>query len=180
MRRLLRFSVGFAIACALGTTVLWGSNSAALWCVALAVGIICLAVQRRRKYLQTAALLFFGLGAGLFWCGQYHDIYLSSLEPMDGVTVPLSVTAMDYSRKTKYGCSVEAVAFLDGKPYFLTVYPKETAPIVPGTLLAGEFRLRLTKGFCLLPWKRTVFGRYPENGGVIPQIGLEQPPVSSC
>ncbi len=144
MRRLLRFSVGFAIACALGTTVLWGSNPAVLWCVALAMGIICLAVQRRRKYLQTAALLFFGLGAGLFWCGQYHDIYLSSLEPMDGVTVPLSVTATDYSQKTKYGCSVEAVAFLDGKPYFLTVYPKETAPIVPGTVLEGEFRLRLT------------------------------------
>ena len=63
---------------------------------------------------------------------------------MDGVTVPLSVTATDYSQKTKYGCSVEAVAFLDGKPYFLTVYPKETAPIVPGTVLEGEFRLRLT------------------------------------
>lgn len=70
MRRLLRFSVGFAIACALGTTVLWGSNPAALWCVALAVGIICLAVQRRRKYLQTAALLFLGLGAGFSGAGS--------------------------------------------------------------------------------------------------------------
>lgn len=144
MRRLLRFTIGFASACALGTTVLWGSNLTVLWLAALAAGIICLAVQRKREFLQTAALLLLGLGAGLFWCGQYHSIYLSSLEPMDGMTVPLSVTATDYSQKTKYGCSVEVVTVLDGKPYFLTAYPKETTPIAPGTVLEGEFRLRLT------------------------------------
>lgn len=144
MRRLLWFTVGYASACALGTTVLWGSNLTALWLAALASGIICFVVHRKRKFLQTAALLFLGLGVGLFWCGQYHGIYLSSLEPMDGMTVPLSVTATDYSQKTKYGCSVETVTFLDGKPYFLTAYPKETTPIAPGTVLEGEFRLRLT------------------------------------
>lgn len=144
MRRLLLFTVGFASACAVGTTVLWGSTLTAFWIAALAAGIVCLAVRRKHRFLQGVALLFLGLGAGLFWCEQYHGIYLSPLEPMDGMTVPLSVTATDYSQKTKYGCSVEAVTFIDGKPYFLTAYPKENTLIAPGTVLEGEFRLRLT------------------------------------
>ena len=64
MRRLMRFTIGFAAACALGAGLLWQKNLVPLALYALFAGILCLALRHRDPIFRTPALLLLGMGIG--------------------------------------------------------------------------------------------------------------------
>ncbi len=144
MRRLMRFTIGFAAACALGTVLLWQRNLFPLILYALCAAILCAVLQRRNSLFRTPALILLGLGLGFAWLLLYRAVYLSPLEGLDGKTVPLSVTATNFSEQTDYGYTVDAVAELEGKPYVLRVFQSENRMLSPGTVINGDFKLRMT------------------------------------
>lgn len=144
MRRLMRFTIGFAAACALSAAAFWRGTPPLFLLVTLLAAAACFALQKRRPELRTPALILLGAFAGLTWFSLYRTIYLSPLEKLDGATVRLHVTTTNYSEPTDYGYQVEAVAELEGRLCFLRVFQSENRVFPPGTVLEGDFRLRLT------------------------------------
>lgn len=144
MRRLMRFTIGFAAACALGVGLLWQKCLVPLTLYALFAGSLCVVMRRRDPIFRTPALFLLGMGIGFGWLSLYRAVYLSPLEALDGETVHLSVTATDFSEQTDYGYTVDAVAELEGKIYSLRVFQSGDQPLAPGMVLNGDFRLRLT------------------------------------
>ena len=144
MRRLMRFTIGYAAACALGVGLLWQKGLVPLTLYALFAGSLCVVMRRRDPIFRTPALFLLGMGIGFGWLSLYRAVYLSPLEALDGETFHLSVTATDFSEQTDYGYTVDAVAELEGKIYSLRVFQSEDQPLAPGMVLNGDFRLRLT------------------------------------
>ncbi len=144
MRKLVRFTVGFAISCALGAVLLWQKKILPLALYALLCSVLCMMLQKKSPLFHTMAVVLLGLAAGFSWVGLYCSIYLAPLEALDGETVTLNVTTTDFSESTEYGYSVDAATFLNGRPYFLRVYQKEDRLLEPGTEIVSEFKVRLT------------------------------------
>lgn len=144
MRKLLRFTIGFAIACAVSGLLLWQKNLIAMIAFSFLSGGICAVIQGENQRWKTAVLVLFGMGMGFSWCAFYHAFYLGPLEKLDGTTKHLHVTVIDYSEKTAYGYSVNGVAVMDGKPYFLRIYQKEDSLLSPGIEMEANFGIRLT------------------------------------
>lgn len=144
MRKLLRFSIGFSVACAASGLLLWQKNVTMLIVFSFLCSIFCSFLQRNDRRLKEISLILLGLGVGFFWCALYHGFYLAPLERLDGETVHLYATATDYSEETMYGYSVDAVITVDGRPYSIRVYQKENFPVEPGTAVEADFSIRLT------------------------------------
>ena len=144
MRRLMRFTIGFAAACAVSAAALWQRNLLPLILYTAVAAGLCIALQRRNPMFRTPAIIFMGLCVGFGWFSLYQTAYLSPIEALDGTTLHLRVTTMDFSEQTDYGYSVDAVVKLEGKPYFIRVYQSEDQILEPGTVMEGEFAIRLT------------------------------------
>lgn len=144
MRKLFRFTLGFALACGLTGWLLWQKNLTAMIAYAFASFLLCLVLRKKIPTFQSPMLIFLGLAMGFVWSGAYRGIYLRPLETQDGQTVHLKATAMGYSESGDYGNTLEAFAMVDGKPYFLRINQSDREMIQPGTVLEGDFRLRLT------------------------------------
>ncbi len=144
MRRLMWFTIGFAAACGVGTTLLWTVSLTPLAVYAVICGLICFAIRRKGVAVYAFSMLLLGIGCGISWLAAYKSLYLAPLEKIDGESFSASVTITGYSEKTDYGCSVDALAFFDGKPYTLRVYQKGSQQLTPGTVLEASFKFRLT------------------------------------
>lgn len=144
MRRLMRFTIGFAAACAIGAAALWQKNLLPLMLYAAVAAGLCIALRRHNPMFRTPAIFFLGLCAGFGWFSLYQTVYLSPIEALDGTTLHLSATTTGFSERTDYGYSVDAVVNLEGKPYFIRIYQDEDRMIEPGTVMEGEFAIRLT------------------------------------
>ena len=144
MRRLVRFTAGFAVACAVSALLLWQKNLLLPAIYALLCGLLCGALQRKNSLFSGATVLLLGLAAGFGWFALYRNVYVAPLEALDGQTLRLRVTTTDFSQRTDYGYSVDGVTFLEGKPYFLRLYQKENKMLEPGTVLEADCKLRLT------------------------------------
>lgn len=144
MRRLMRFTIGFAAACAISAAALWQKNLLPLMLYAAAAAGLCIALRRHNPMFRTPAIIFLGLYAGFGWFSLYQTNYLSPIQALDGTTLHLCVTTTDFSEQTDYGYSVDAVVKLEGKPYFIRVYQSEDQILEPGTVMEGEFSIRLT------------------------------------
>ena len=142
MRKLMWFAIGFTVACAVGTYLLSG-----MWLVC--VGLFCLAafiplLFVKIKTAKIVAAILFGCAIGFLWHWGYESIYLTSPRSLDGETVSMTITASDYSYATNYGQAFDGRTELEGKAYQIKCYLNEDTPIIPGDVLAGEFRLRYT------------------------------------
>lgn len=142
MRKLMWFTVGFTAACGAGIYLLFGQ-----W--HLLIGLFCLLGSFALFFLKTKpakimAIVLLGCVTGFLWTWGYETLYLSPARSYDGETVPLTVTASDYSYQTDYGQAFDGVVELEGIPYQVRCYLNYDNPIAPGDTVQGEFRLRYT------------------------------------
>ncbi len=140
MRKLMWFSIGFTIACAMGVYLLSG-----LWLLALA--ILCGGVATIFSFLKkqkTAAVLLLGLAVGLCWLWGYDLAYLGIPRSYDGKTVSATVEISDYSYDTVYGVAADGTIVLEDRTYKIRVYLNSFDRLVPGDVVEGEVKLRYT------------------------------------
>ena len=139
MRKLMWFSIGFAVSCGLGVWVLSlrGLISGALVLAVLAA--LCL----KGKYRRFAVALA-GCAIGLGWYFGFSHFRLNPARELDGATIETSVTATGYSYKTDYGCAVDGEFVLNGKNYKIRLYVDSDEEIYPGDTVTGSFQLRYT------------------------------------
>lgn len=144
MRKLVRFTLGFALACALTGWLLWQKSLTGMIVYAFVAFLLCLLLQKKLPAFCSPKLVFLGLAVGFIWSGAYRGIYLRPLETMDGQTVHLRATTVSYSESGYYGNSIQAFTMIEGKPYFLHINQNDREFLEPGMVMEGEFRLRLT------------------------------------
>ena len=144
MRKLMWFTIGFGMACALcayGLPDRW-----ILPVVVLSLFLFggFLFARKRWKQARIPAVLCLGCALGLSWFALFQNRYLHLPVSLDGMESDVMITASDYSYETNYGSAVDGVLEIAGKPYQVRVYLNETTEIVPGDVLQGTFRFRVT------------------------------------
>lgn len=144
MRALMWFTLGFGGACALCAAAIW---STALWIPGILFGCAALAAARmgiRWKRAAPVALVLLGLCGGCFRFQWVQTRYLSPLAGLDGMTVPLRITAENFSRQGLYGETADGSLLWAGQRYRVQVYLREDVCLEPGDALDAEFRIRVT------------------------------------
>lgn len=98
----------------------------------------------REKLPRTAALVLLGLALGQLWSGMYDMVRLAPVRSIDGQTMKLTLTAVDYSFESDYGITFDGSANIRGRTYRVRAYLNQREGIEPGTQVTGTFRLRYT------------------------------------
>lgn len=142
MRKLMWFTLGFALACLAGAYLTSAGGLLAAAAVILVFGLV--AVFRGRKGVRRGTLALLGCATGLAWCVAYGQLYLDIPAALDGVTQNAVLWTTDYSRPGNYGSTVEASLVVQGRRYQVWAYLREGLDLEPGQALAGQFRFRLT------------------------------------
>ena len=142
MRKLMWFSIGFALACIAGAYLVSG---AWLWILALfcTIGILGIFFLRSMNAKRAVAVLL-GCAVGFLWCYAYDGLYLQTAKAYDGTVQLLEIQATDYSFDSQYGIIVDGKTELEGKSYDVRVYLNSKQEIKPSDKIAGEFSLRYT------------------------------------
>lgn len=142
MRKLMLFTIGFTLACMIGTYFF------STWCWGLfALGLICfgVAVILRKKWcFLPIAVVSLGLCVGLCWFGGYRYLYLSPAVSADGNELQITAQIMDYGVSADYGLTVKGRITLEGRSYPSILYLKHNYDLKPGDKVTGKFRLRMT------------------------------------
>lgn len=142
MRKLMWFSIGFALSCGFCAYIL-----SDVWILPLGIAAAILtAAGMKWKSFRRAAFCGVGVLLGLAWCVGYRSMYLRPAMAADGETVTVTVTATDFSFPNDYGCVVDGTLELEGKRYSARVYVGQELSVSPGDTLTGGFRLRYTPG----------------------------------
>ena len=173
MRKLMWFSLGFAVSCGLWA---YGMEISAWIPLCLLAGFLI--ASRKWEVLKPGCLLALGCGLGVLWFGLFSSFYLSHAVALDDQTVNAEIQITDYSYETNYGCAADGVTVIDGKTYQVRVYVNEDTTLAPGETVTGQFRFRLTapggrseatyhsgKGIFLLAYQRgeVTFGTTEEE-----------------
>lgn len=144
MRRLLWFTIGFALGCGLCVTVLWQKELLPMLLYASVCAVLCLFFRFRNDLFRFPLASYLGLMLSFAWFFLFQNQYLMPISHLDGKTLPMRITVTDYSEKTEYGSRVDGFTELAGKPYRVMVYHDSKEAFAPGEVMEGEFRLRLT------------------------------------
>lgn len=143
MRKLMWFTMGYVIACGLGTWVMRG-----FWLIAAAV---CLGglIYWLRRYLENplvkrGLLAALGCAVGCMAFFGYEWFALRPIGAMDGRSVPLSIRVTGYSWETEYGSAADGVTELAGRAYKVRFYLSEQESLEPGDTVTMTAELRLT------------------------------------
>ena len=144
MRKLMWFTIGFALSCGLCAYTLTGE-----WLKAgilISGGMACVLGFFGRKFTlyRRTALVFLGCTLGLGWYAVFQSQYLRVPAALDGKTETVTIRTTDFGGETDYGISVEGKLSLDGMDYQVRVYLDDTQPVIPGTFVTGPFRLSVT------------------------------------
>lgn len=144
MRKLLWFTVGFTLSCAVGVYIVSGSISLifAILAAAIAAGLLFVKVKPSR----IIAVILLGVSFGSGWIFLYNAFYLHTAKDFDGETVISQIEIADYSYETNYGIAAEGVIELDNKEYRVIAYLSDINALSPGDVVKGSFRLHLTTG----------------------------------
>ncbi len=145
MRKLVWFSLGFGLACAIGTYFAPG-----LWALIIAAGFLLayggLSFLRKRHWgFAAAGLVCLGLAVGSCWFCGYDGIYLQPARLADGTTGQITLRATDFPVETNYGVSIDGKTALGGKTYSCRLYLTDPEEIPePGMEITVTAALRLT------------------------------------
>ncbi len=143
MRKLMWFTLGFTVACAIAAygNMPW-LMEAAVVLTALSLFLLVLTHWVSRIRIPCAILL--GIGLGLC-CFCVHDqLFLQNAKEMDGKTETVTIEVLDYSQKTDNGCAFDGQLLLEGKIFRVRTYLDEYERLEPGHRVRGEFRFRYT------------------------------------
>ena len=144
MRKLMWFSVGFAIACGIGAYLLTD-----IWMLGAAIpaGIaatVLLILGIRKKSRRIPGVILLGCCVGFLWIYLHDQYYLAVAREYDGQVVTTSVKITDYSYDTDYGVAADGKLILNEKSFRARIYLYGDAFLEPGDTVEADFRLRLT------------------------------------
>ena len=139
MRKLMWFSVGFAVSCALGVWVLPLRGMIPAMVILAVLTVLCLKGKYRRCAFALAGCLI-----GLGWYFGFSHFRLIPARALDGTTIEASFTATGYSYKSGSGVAVDGEFELDGDPFRIRLYVDSAREICPGDTITGSFQLRYT------------------------------------
>lgn len=142
MRKLLWFTVGFAVACGIGAYLLFDRTLLLFAGICLAVGIGSCFIKN--KILRIVAAVLLGLAVGFSWVWGYHAFYLDVARGYDGETVNAAVEITDYSYPTDFGIAADGKIVLEDQTFRIRVYTTAVDELSPGDRLTGDIELRLT------------------------------------
>lgn len=143
MRKLLWFTVGFAIACFTGIyLVSFGWFLFAF--IAAGLATTCILLHNGNCKIKITAAVLLGCAVGFCWLGLFEIGYLRTARDNNGKTISGIVEISDYSYSTDYGYASDGTIILDGKRYQTKVYLQGEGTLSPGDRVQGNFRLRLT------------------------------------
>ena len=143
MRKLLWFTIGYAIACGLGTYLLRGSAilPAGAVCLLLLLGLLRFREHPAGKRCMVLAL---GCAIGCAAFFGYEWVVLRPAAAMDGETVEVTIRATGYHWETEYGIACDGRMELGGRDYEVRFYINEDIDLEPGDLVRTRAKLRLT------------------------------------
>ena len=143
MRKLMWFTIGYAIACGVGTYLYRG---AALPVLAAILGGLTLAAWFLRKHdvVKRAGVLFLGCAIGLLCFFGYEMLVLQPAAQMDGETTEVTIRVTGYSWESDYGIAADGETELSGRGYKVRFYLNEDRELVPGDVVRLRAQLRLT------------------------------------
>lgn len=142
MRILVWFTIGFTIACAVGVYLLTGMFLLLLALFSLCAVVALFSLKSRLCRICATILLGFFVGCG--WLFGYDTLYLQTAREYDSLRVETTITVSDYSYDTENGVAADAELDLNGKGYHVRVYLPDGDALIPGDVIKGSFRLRLT------------------------------------
>ena len=143
MRKLMWFTMGYAVACAVGAYLLRGRGLLllALFCAALAWSAWFL---RRHEAVKRAGVLFLGCAIGCLCFFGYEYAVLRPAAILDGETVEVTIRVTDYSWESDYGIASDGEIELSGRRYKVRFYLNEERELKPGDVVRLRAQLRLT------------------------------------
>ena len=144
MRRLMWFTIGFTVACAVG--VLWVSGTWLLVLGGIALVFFGISCLFRKPIIRKTACVLLGCAIGFAWLWGFDTFYLKPVRQMDGHTKLLTIEVSDYSTRTESGIVAEGKLKLNGKRYSVQFYINDDSSLAPGDRVEGGFRLRYTGG----------------------------------
>ena len=142
MRKLMWFSIGFALSCVIGIYLISGKILAwmALFAIIAAAALFFL----KRILCRATSVVLLGFAVGVLWMWGYQAIYLQPAKQYDGQTVTTTIEIADYSYATDYGATADGTLKLAGKIYRVRVYLGDEQNLNPGDCLQGDFTLGMT------------------------------------
>lgn len=184
MRRVMWLAIGFGGGCGLCAYVLDVGGMLPLALTVLVPGLLLLIVGRNSVPLRRLGYALLGMALGLCWFRGYRTGYLENAISLDGQVARAEITATDYSFSTDYGAAVDGTITLAGKDYQVRVYLRQEEPVIPGRILSGTFRFRVTtpesadggtyhpgSGIFLLAYQSGDVSVYPGAGGGLRYLG---------
>ena len=139
LRKLLWFTVGFAVACALGVYLYAG-----WWTALIYIAVAAIVWLLRKPQFKFILVIILGLIVGTLWQSGYRSLYVSPLDPLDGQKLTTTVTVSDFGFQTDYGTAADGYVKYNKLPYKIRVYLSEERELKPGDSISGVFRMRLT------------------------------------
>ena len=138
MRKILWFTLGFGAACGYCA---YGRPPVLL----LLPGVVLLlALLWDGARSRQAILAAFGIAAGLLWFSRFEANTLEPVYALDDVTREASIRCTGCPEETDYGWRAEGRICVGEKTYTVLCYLDDGDGIVPGTILTGPFRFRVT------------------------------------
>ena len=139
MRKLMWFTIGFAVASGLAVWILPANRIV----TSILIGAI-LTLLGWKFGVKRLALAMLGCTVGLSWYLGFMKLYLLPAYSMDGMTTHITVTATEYSYETDYGVGVDGEFELEGKTRKIRIYVNGVEEIRPGDVIEGDFNFRYT------------------------------------
>lgn len=144
MRWLAWFSGG-----ACGAMLLFVCGLPPGWCCAVAAGLltgtaVLIPARRTRPIGWRAVALLLGFCLGSTWAWLDYQKNVVPLEPLNGSTLVLEVTAREGSKETGYGTSTTVELSLNGTNCRALLYGDYDLRLHPGDRVRGEMRLKRT------------------------------------
>ena len=142
MRKLMYFTIGFALASLAGSIIYgqWVLLAGAV--MFLLTGLLL--IFRKIDIVKKLILVAFGIAVGFTWFFLYDTFFVLVPRVADGQTISVTIEASDYSYQTDTGSAVEGNVILNDKNYRVKAYFHIDEDVKPGDRLIGTFRLRLT------------------------------------
>lgn len=146
MRKLLWFTMGFGAACAFCAYVyrdIWVIPAAAIL-LFLAVG--CWLASKYVKPFRLLGMVLLGVAVGLAWFAVFHDAYVSLAAQGTGESEFAVIEVTDYSWEGTYGATLDGKVTRNGRTFQVRAYLRDQQTLLPGDVISGEFRFRVTTG----------------------------------